>query len=199
MSGAGGAVGVLLGGVFTEYLGWEWVFYVNVPIGLIAIALAPRLLRESRVEDAARNFDAAGAITVTAASRCWSTRSSRRTNHWLSLTTLGLFAVSAVLLAIFVAIESARRIRCCRSPIFRLRTLTGANVVGFPARRLALLDVLPARPVHAEPAGLGYTPLRSGIGYLLVAISIIVSAGASQVDRGEGRRAEGDGRRPRCC
>src|SRR6185295_10698444 len=66
VSGAGGAVGVLLGGVLTEWAGWEWVFFVNVPIGVAAIILAPRLLRESRVEDAERSFDVLGAVTVTA-------------------------------------------------------------------------------------------------------------------------------------
>ncbi|HEY3612143.1 MAG TPA: MFS transporter, partial [Gaiellales bacterium] len=66
VSGAGGAVGVLLGGVLTQYVGWEWIFFVNAPIGLAAILLAPRLLEESRVEDAVRSFDVVGAILVTA-------------------------------------------------------------------------------------------------------------------------------------
>jgi len=66
VSGSGGAAGVLLGGVLTEYLGWEWVLWVNVPIGIVAALLAPRLLQESRREDQARTFDALGAITVTA-------------------------------------------------------------------------------------------------------------------------------------
>jgi EmrB/QacA subfamily drug resistance transporter len=182
VSGAGGAVGVLLGGVFTEYLGWEWVFYVNVPIGLLAIALAPRLLRESRVDDAVRNFDVAGAITVTASlSLLVYTLVKTDENHWLSGTTLGLFAVSAVLMAAFIAIETRTAHPLLPLSIFRLRTLTGANVVGF-LLGASLFSMFFLLALYMQsPAGLDYTPLRSGIGYLLVAVSIIVSAGVSQV------------------
>jgi EmrB/QacA subfamily drug resistance transporter len=182
VSGAGGAVGVLLGGVFTEYFGWEWVFYVNVPIGLVAIALAPRLLHESRVDDAVRNFDVAGAISVTASlSLLVYTLVETDTNHWLSVTTLALFAVSAVLLVIFVAIEMRTAHPLLPLSIFRLRTLTGANVVGF-LLGASLFSMFFLLALYMQsPAGLGYSPLRSGFGYLLVAISIIVSAGASQV------------------
>ena len=181
VSGAGGAVGVLLGGVFTEYLGWEWVFYVNVPIGLIAIALAPRLLRESRVEDAARNFDVAGAIVVTAAlSLLVYTLVETDKNHWLSATTIGLFAVSAILLIIFVAIEKRTAHPLLPLSIFRLRTLTGANVVGF-LLGASLFSMFFLLALYMQsPDGLNYSPLKSGFGYLLVAISIIISAGASQ-------------------
>jgi len=74
VSGAGGAVGVLMGGVLTEYVGWEWVFFVTAPIGVAAILLAPRLLNESRVEDAVRSFDLIGAVLVTA--RFWTSCAS---------------------------------------------------------------------------------------------------------------------------
>ncbi|MGH3994877.1 MAG: MFS transporter, partial [Pseudonocardiaceae bacterium] len=66
VAGSGGAAGVLLGGVLTEYLGWEWVLWVNVPIGIVAAAIAPMLIRESRAESETRSFDLAGAVTVTA-------------------------------------------------------------------------------------------------------------------------------------
>ena len=66
VSGSGGAAGVLLGGVLTEYAGWEWVLWVNVPIGLVAAFLAPRMLVESRKESDTRHFDALGAVTITA-------------------------------------------------------------------------------------------------------------------------------------
>src|SRR5579862_2249614 len=64
-SGSGAAAGVLLGGVITSYLGWSWIFFVNVPVGLAAIALTPFLLRESRAELPHRHFDFAGAASVT--------------------------------------------------------------------------------------------------------------------------------------
>src|SRR5438445_5944142 len=66
IAGAGAAIGVLLGGVLTEYAGWEWVFWINVPIGIATLFLVPRFVRESRVESATRNFDSLGAGTVTA-------------------------------------------------------------------------------------------------------------------------------------
>ena len=65
-SGSGAAAGVLLGGVLTSYLSWSWIFFINVPVGLAAIALAPVLLRESRADLAHRHFDLPGAATVTA-------------------------------------------------------------------------------------------------------------------------------------
>ena len=65
IAGSGAAIGVLLGGVLTEYVGWEWIFFVNVPIAIVALALVPRFVRESRAEGMTRHFDAAGAVTVT--------------------------------------------------------------------------------------------------------------------------------------
>ena len=78
VAGSGGAAGVLLGGMLTEWAGWEWVLFVNVPIGIAAALLAPRLLAESR-DESSPAFDIAGAVTVTAGLRCSSTRSSTRT------------------------------------------------------------------------------------------------------------------------
>src|ERR687888_2418623 len=65
LGGSGAAVGVLAGGVLTKYLGWEWIFFVNVPVGAAVLALTPRFVRESRREGAARHYDALGAVTVT--------------------------------------------------------------------------------------------------------------------------------------
>jgi EmrB/QacA subfamily drug resistance transporter len=181
VSGAGGAVGVLLGGVLTEYVGWEWVFFVNAPIGLAAILLAPRLLRESRVEDAIRSFDVLGAITVTASlSLLVYTVVKTDEYHWFSGRTLGFFAVSAILMAAFLLIEERAAHPLLPLSIFRLPTIVGANVVGFMlgASIFAMFFLLAL--YMQGPAGLGYSAIRSGIGYLLVACTIIVSAGASQ-------------------
>src|SRR5438477_545181 len=64
-SGSGGAAGVLLGGVLTSYFSWSWVFFLNIPVGIAVVAVAPWLLRESRADAAHRHFDVSGAITVT--------------------------------------------------------------------------------------------------------------------------------------
>jgi EmrB/QacA subfamily drug resistance transporter len=181
VSGAGGAVGVLLGGVLTEYVGWEWVFFVNAPIGVAAILLAPRLLNESRVEDAVRSFDVLGAVTVTASlSLLVYTVVKTDEYHWFSARTLGFFAISIVLMAVFLLIEERAAHPLLPLSIFRLPTIVGANVVGFMlgASIFAMFFLLAL--YMQGPAGLGYSAIRSGLGYLLVACTIIVSAGASQ-------------------
>src|SRR3712207_416118 len=101
VAGSGGAAGVLLGGILTEYAGWEWVLFVNVPIGIAAVLLAPRLLPESRTEGP-RRFDVAGALTVTAGLPLLVyTLVDANDAGWTSGQTLGLAAVSVALLASF--------------------------------------------------------------------------------------------------
>ena len=181
VSGAGGAVGVLLGGVFTEYVGWAWVFFVNAPIGAVAILLAPRLLRESRVEDAVRSFDIVGAVLVTASlSLLVYTVVKTDEYHWFSGRTLGFFAVSVVLMIAFLVNEQRAAHPLLPLSIFRLPTIVGANVVGFMLGAAIFAMFFLLALYMQSPQGLHYTPIRSGIGYLLVACTIIVSAGASQ-------------------
>ena len=181
VSGAGGAVGVLMGGVLTEYVGWEWVFYVNAPIGLAAILLAPRLLRESRVEDAIRSFDVIGAILVTASlSLLVYTVVKTDQYHWFSGRTLGFFAVSAVLMIGFLLNEQRASSPLLPLSIFRLPTIVGANVVGFMLGAAIFAMFFLLALYMQQPPGLHYSAIRSGVGYLLVACTIIVSAGASQ-------------------
>src|SRR6476469_2552417 len=131
VAGSGGAAGVLLGGILTDGLGWEWVLWVNVPVSLVAFALTPRLIAESRASDEARAFDVAGAVTVTAAlSILVYAVVDANDAGWGSSPTLGLIALSLVLLAAFVAIELRTPKPLVPFSIFRIRTLTGANVVG---------------------------------------------------------------------
>ncbi len=180
VSGAGGAVGVLLGGVLTEYVGWEWVFFVNAPIGVGAILLAPRLLRESRVEDAVRSFDMVGAFLVTASlSLLVYTVVKTDEYYWFSGRTIGFFAISIVLMAAFLFNEQRAASPLLPLSIFRLPTIVGANVVGFMLGAAIFAMFFLLALYMQGPAGLGYTPIRSGLGYLLVACTIIVSAGAS--------------------
>jgi len=104
-SGSGAAAGVLLGGVLTSYLSWSWIFFINVPVGIAAAALAPVLLRESRPELGHRHFDVAGAGTVTAGLMLLVYALTRATSDgWGSATTLGLLAGAAALIASFVVI-----------------------------------------------------------------------------------------------
>src|SRR5712691_3868773 len=130
VAGSGGAAGVLLGGVLTSGLGWEWVLWVNVPIGIAAAAIAPRLLAESRADSATRTFDAAGALSVTAGLSVlvYALVDATRVG-WGSTQTVGLLGVSAALLASFVAIERRSSAPLVPFSIFRSRTIIGANAV----------------------------------------------------------------------
>ena len=129
VAGTGGAAGVLLGGILTDQLNWSWIFYINVPVGIAAIALAPRILRESRVEQGRRTFDLLGATLVTAGLSLLVYALVQTVDHsWTSPRTIAMFIGSAVLLAGFVATETARRgsrsCRCASSATARSRAGT---------------------------------------------------------------------------
>ena len=175
VAGSGGAAGVLMGGVLTEYAGWEWVLFVNVPIGIVAACLAPRLLPESR-NAGARHFDVAGAVSVTAGlSLLVYSLVDANNAGWLSTQTLGLGAVALALLAAFVAIESRSHAPLVPFGIFRNRTLAGANAVGLLVA-MALFSMFFFISLYMQQV-LGYDALKAGLAYLPLAAGIIVSAG----------------------
>jgi EmrB/QacA subfamily drug resistance transporter len=178
VAGAGGAAGVLLGGVLTDALSWRWVLFVNVPIGLAAAALAPRLLLESRVEDGTRSFDLPGAITVTGGLALLVYALVDAVNAgWTSTSTILRLAGAALLLAAFVTIEARRRHPLMPFTIFRLRTLRGANVVGLLIG-MALFSMFFFVSLYMQQV-LHYSPLKTGLSYLPLALGIIFSAGAA--------------------
>jgi len=181
VAGAGGAAGVLLGGILTDGLGWEWVLWVNVPVALTAAALAPRLLAESRSESATRHFDTAGAISVTAGLSILVYAIVDATDAgWGSLQTLGLIGISAALIASFVAIELRSQSPLMPFRIFRLRTLTGANVVGLLVGG-SLFSMFFFITLYMQQV-LGYSAIHAGLSYLPLALMIIAAAGiASQL------------------
>ncbi|MES1248419.1 MAG: MFS transporter [Actinomycetota bacterium] len=127
-SGSGAAVGVLLGGIITSYLGWSWVFFINVPVGIAAALLAPAVLKESRADLGHRHFDAAGAVTVTGGLMLFVYALSRAPQHgWTTVSTLAMFAASAVAIAAFVVIELRSPWPLLPMRMFRNRTLSAAN------------------------------------------------------------------------
>jgi EmrB/QacA subfamily drug resistance transporter len=180
VAGSGGAAGVLLGGVLTKFAGWEWVLFVNTPIGLAAAFLAPRLLHESR-DQRTKNFDVAGAVTVTAglALLVYSLVDANQAG-WGSARTIGLGAVAVALLAAFVAIELRTREPLVPFSIFRLKTLRGSNIVALLIG-MSLFSMFFFISLYMQQI-LGYDALKAGLAYLPLAVSIIVSAGfASQM------------------
>ncbi len=180
VSGSGGAAGVLLGGILTEYAGWEWVLWVNVPIGIVVAILAPRMLDESRREADMRHFDALGAITVTAGLSLLVFALVDTINKgWGSTQTLTLLAISFGLIVAFVFIELRSKDPLMPFTIFRLRTLTGANIVGLLVGA-ALFAMFFFLSRYMQDV-LGYSALKAGLSYLPLALAIIASAGAASV------------------
>jgi EmrB/QacA subfamily drug resistance transporter len=181
VAGSGGAAGVLLGGVLTSGLGWRWVLFVNVPIGVIAALLAPRLIDESRAEAEQRNFDVAGAVSVTAGlSILVYALVDAQSAGWGSLQTGALLAISVLLLGAFVLIESRAGAPLVPFRIFRQQTVAGANVTGLLIGA-SLFSMFFFVSLYMQQV-LGYGPLKAGISYLPLAGSIILSAGiASQL------------------
>jgi EmrB/QacA subfamily drug resistance transporter len=176
VAGSAGAAGVLLGGILTSGLGWEWVLWVNVPVSLIALALTPGLVPESRSESATRHFDAAGAVSVTAGLSILAyALLDASTAGWGSTKVVGLLALSAALIGAFVAIELRSAAPLVPFRIFRLRTLSGANVVGI-LLGASLFSMFFFISLYMQQV-LGYSPIHAGLSYLPLALTIIVAAG----------------------
>jgi EmrB/QacA subfamily drug resistance transporter len=181
VAGSGGAAGVLLGGVLTDGLGWEWVMWVNVPVALIVLALTPQLIPESRSASQTRHFDLAGAVTVTAGlSLLVYAIVDAESAGWGSAQTVGLLAAALALLGVFAAIELRSHAPLVPFRIFRKRTLTGANAVGFMVGG-SLFAMFFFITLYMQQV-LDYSPIEAGLSYLPLAVSIILSAGlASQL------------------
>jgi EmrB/QacA subfamily drug resistance transporter len=176
VAGSGGAAGVLLGGILTDGLGWEWVLWVNVPVSLIALFLSPRLIPESRSEAATRTFDVAGAVSVTAGLSVLVYALVDATDAgWGSGQTLGLIAVAVALIAAFVVIELRSKAPLVPFSIFRIRTLTGANIVGLLVGA-SLFSMFFFISLYMQQV-LGYSAIHAGLSYLPLAVLIMVSAG----------------------
>jgi EmrB/QacA subfamily drug resistance transporter len=179
IAGSGAAIGVLLGGVLTEYAGWEWIFFVNVPIGLLTLLFVPRYVTESRVEGMSRHFDVQGAVVVTAGLIILVYALTQASNvGWASARTIGLLIGSAVLLAVFVAIEHRSRHPLVPLGFFRYRTPTAANLIGLGLGTI-VFSMFFLLSLYMQQI-LGYSALKTGVGYLAVALTAIAASGASQ-------------------
>ncbi|MGZ8700606.1 MAG: MFS transporter [Solirubrobacterales bacterium] len=181
VAGAGGAAGVLLGGILTDGLGWEWVLWVNVPVALVVLALTPRLIPESRSESATRHFDTLGAVTITAALSIlvYGIVDAEQAG-WGSAQTIGLLSASALLLGLFVVIERRSQAPLVPFGIFRKRTLTGANAVGLLVGA-SLFSMFFFITLYMQQV-LDYSAIEAGLAYLPLSVAIIISAGvASQL------------------
>src|SRR5690242_4660903 len=187
--GASGAtVGVMAGGLLTRYVGWQYIFFLNVPIGAAALLLAPRIVPESRLDTARRRYDPFGAVTVTGGlSLLVYAVSTAPQTGWGSARTVSLLAVSVVLLAAFLVIETRLQAPLLPLRIFRLKTLAGANAVsmllGGSFFAFIFVGTLYMQQV------LGYSALKAGLAWLAASLTSVAFAGLSQalVTRGSAK------------
>jgi|tagenome__1003787_1003787.scaffolds.fasta_scaffold20981301_3 EmrB/QacA subfamily drug resistance transporter len=178
IGGSGAAVGVLAGGVLTKYLGWEWIFFVNVPVGAAALVLAPRFVRESRA-DRPSTPDIAGAVTITAGLALLVYGVSQAPSHgWGSGWTISRLVVAGVLLAAFAVIETRAKDPLMPFRIFRVRTVAGANVAGLLLGAVVfanffLLTLFVQQVLH-------WSALKTGVTFIATAGTAILWAGVAQ-------------------
>ena len=180
VGGFGAAAGVLLGGVLTDALSWEWIFFVNVPVGVAAFLIAPFLLAESRDARVSR-FDVPGAVLVTGglSSLVYAITQAGQ-QGWLAGETLAFFGAALVMLAAFVAWEVRHPEPLMRLGIFQIRTVSGANVAGF-IMGTALFAMFLMLTLYMQQV-LGYSAMKTGVAYLAVAgTAILWSAVAAQL------------------
>jgi EmrB/QacA subfamily drug resistance transporter len=178
VGGFGAAAGVLLGGVFTDLLSWEWIFFLNIPVGITALALAPVLLGESR-DITARSFDALGAVLVTGGLSAAVFGITQANDWgWTSGRTIGVFAATVALLAGFVVRETRAAHPLMSFSIFRIKTVAGANIAGF-ILGTALFSMFLMLTLYMQQV-LGYSPLKTGIAYIAVAGTSIIWAMVAQ-------------------
>jgi EmrB/QacA subfamily drug resistance transporter len=176
LAGAGAAAGVLLGGVLTTGIGWRWVLFVNVPIGLLAIALVPLLIAESRSSDQHAGYDVAGALSITAGLMLLVYTLVKTSDvGWGSARTIAGLAASASLIAAFVVIEARARSPLMPLRILRNRSVASADAVGLLVGA-ALLSMFFFLSLYLQQV-LHYSALRTGVSYLPLAVGIIIAAG----------------------
>jgi EmrB/QacA subfamily drug resistance transporter len=178
LGGSGAAVGVLLGGVLTKYAGWEWIFFVNVPVGVIAFLLAPRFVRESKAEKET-STDIAGAISVTAGLALLVYAVSKAPEHgWGSGWTLSRLAVAAGLLVAFVFIETRAKDPLMPLRIFRTRTIAGANFTTLLLGAVTFANFF-ILTLYVQQV-LGWSALKTGVTFIATAGSAVAWAGLAQ-------------------
>ncbi|HEU5362342.1 MAG TPA: DHA2 family efflux MFS transporter permease subunit [Gaiellaceae bacterium] len=179
-SGSGAAVGVLLGGVLTSYLHWSWIFFINVPVGIAAAALAPVVLRESRALAGRRHFDLAGAATVTGGLMLLVYALTRATSDgWGAPLTLVLLGASAVLVASFLAIETRSPWPLLPLRIFRLRTLAAANAIMTMVGAVTFAEFF-LLTLYLQDV-LRYSAVESGAAFVGFAGTVVVVSNLAQV------------------
>ena len=178
MGGSGAAAGVLFGGILTKYAGWEWIFFVNIPVGALVLSLTRPIVRESRIAGL-HGFDFPGAAAITSALALLVYGISKAPDvGWGSGRTIGFLVAAAVLFAVFIAIETRSAAPMMPFRIFRVGTVTGANVCAFLLGAVVFSNFF-LLTLYTQQV-LGYSALKAGLTFLATAGTVIPVAGASQ-------------------
>jgi EmrB/QacA subfamily drug resistance transporter len=175
----GGTVGLLAGGILTTYVGWQYIFFFNVPIGAAALVLIPRVVPESRADSGPRHYDILGAVSITAALLTFVYGISQAPQvGWAATQTVVLLAAAAALLALFLVVETRAEAPLLPLPFFRLRGVAGSNAVGFLLgaswTTFVFLGTLYMQQV------LGFSALVTGVAWMTASVTSFALAGLSQ-------------------
>ena len=172
----GSAVGLVLGGALTQSLSWRWIFFVNVPVGILTFLAAMRMVPESKDEHAHQGYDLGGAVTVTGGLMALVYGLVRSASHgWGSPQTVGSFVAAVALLAAFVAIEQRSAEPLVRLSIFRVRSLLTANLSMFLAFS-GMFAMFFFNTLYIQDV-LGFGPLKAGVAFLPFTAGVMISAG----------------------
>src|SRR5207253_1188161 len=179
--GAGGAtIGLIAGGLLTRYVGWEYIFFLNVPIAAAALLLAPRIVPESRLEAVRRRFDPLGAITVTGGLLVLVYALSKAPEvGWGAARTVTLLAAAAASLLAFLLVETRVEAPLMPLRIFRLRTVAAANAVGLLLGGSFFAFIF-IGTLYMQQV-LGYSALQTGVAWLAASLTSVALAGLSQL------------------
>jgi EmrB/QacA subfamily drug resistance transporter len=179
LGGSGAAAGVLFGGILTKYLGWEWIFWVNVPVGVIVLLLTLRYVPESRADLGHHEFDAAGAVTITASLALVVYAVSKAPDvGWLTARTILLLVAAGALALVSIAIEMRSKAPLVPLRIFRIRSLLAANIVGFLLGAVIFANFF-VLTLYVQDV-LGWSALQTGITFLATAGTTVIWAGVAQ-------------------
>jgi EmrB/QacA subfamily drug resistance transporter len=181
----GGTAAWLIGGPITSELGWEWIFFINVPVAAAVAALSPALLRESRATPGRRRFDLAGATTITAAlvALVYAVVEAPGTG-WGDARTLGLLALSAVLIAAFIRIEARSPAPLAPLGVFRSRALVGGNLLLFTLGTFAF--AVPFVLTQYAQEVLGWSPIHFGLASVVMPVSAMLGTAVAQSTASKG-------------
>jgi EmrB/QacA subfamily drug resistance transporter len=175
----GGTVGLVAGGLLTRYVGWEYIFLFNVPIGVAALGLAPKIVPESRLRTERRRYDPFGAVSITAALVLFVYAISQAPQvGWASTQTLTMLSAAVALLVAFLVVETRVEAPLLPLRLFRLRTVAGSNAVAF-LLGVSFFTFVFVGTLYMQQV-LGYSALKTGAAWLTASVTSIACAGISQ-------------------